>query len=78
MNAVILDSTLTCPHCGHAETETMPTMLASFSMIASPAEPCSNQSKAIAACFALTVRSNAHPSNSINLVAPGDTTILMG
>ncbi|NOU23246.1 MAG: hypothetical protein HOO93_15960 [Methyloglobulus sp.] len=25
MNAVILDSTLTCPYCGHAETETMPT-----------------------------------------------------
>ena len=25
MNDVILDSTLTCPHCGHAETETMPT-----------------------------------------------------
>ena len=25
MSAVILDSTLTCPHCGHAETETMPT-----------------------------------------------------
>ena len=27
MNAAIyvLDSTLTCPHCGHASTETMPT-----------------------------------------------------
>jgi transcription elongation factor Elf1 len=25
MNAVMLESTLTCPHCGHAETETMPT-----------------------------------------------------
>ena len=25
MNGVILDSTITCPHCGHAETETMPT-----------------------------------------------------
>lgn len=25
MSAVILGSTITCPHCGHAETETMPT-----------------------------------------------------
>jgi hypothetical protein len=45
-------------------------MPASFSMIASPAAPCSNRSKVIAACFALTVRLNAHPFNSINPVAP--------
>ncbi|MDD2722864.1 MAG: GDCCVxC domain-containing (seleno)protein [Methylovulum sp.] len=25
MNDVVLDSIITCPHCGHAETETMPT-----------------------------------------------------
>jgi hypothetical protein len=25
MNTVILDSTLTCPNCGHVKTETMPT-----------------------------------------------------
>ena len=25
MTAVILESTLTCPECGHAKTETMPT-----------------------------------------------------
>jgi hypothetical protein len=25
MNDVILESTLTCPSCGHAKTETMPT-----------------------------------------------------
>ena len=25
MNAVIAESTLTCPECGHAKTETMPT-----------------------------------------------------
>jgi hypothetical protein len=24
MTAIILESTITCPHCGHAETETMP------------------------------------------------------
>jgi hypothetical protein len=25
MKAVILESTITCPHCGHAEKEIMPT-----------------------------------------------------
>ena len=25
MKDVILESTITCPYCGHAETETMPT-----------------------------------------------------
>ena len=25
MSTVILDSTLTCPHCGHVKTERMPT-----------------------------------------------------
>lgn len=25
MNAVVLESTLTCPHCGHAQQEVMPT-----------------------------------------------------
>jgi len=30
MNEVILDSTLTCPHCEHAETETMPTDACQF------------------------------------------------
>ena len=25
MSAVILESTITCPHCGHAEKEIMPT-----------------------------------------------------
>jgi hypothetical protein len=30
MNGVILDSTITCPHCGHAETETMPTDACQF------------------------------------------------
>ncbi|MPQ65721.1 MULTISPECIES: GDCCVxC domain-containing (seleno)protein [unclassified Pseudomonas] len=25
MNAVILESVLTCPHCGHIQQETMPT-----------------------------------------------------
>lgn len=25
MSAVILESTITCPNCGHAEKETMPT-----------------------------------------------------
>ena len=24
MNDIVLESTLTCPHCGHAKTETMP------------------------------------------------------
>ena len=69
MNDVILASTLTCPHCGRAEKETMPTVPVYFSMNANTAEPCLNQSKAIAACFALTVRLNAHPYN-INPVAP--------
>ncbi len=30
MNGVILDSTITCPRCGHAETETMPTDACQF------------------------------------------------
>ncbi len=25
MSGLILESTITCPHCGHAATETMPT-----------------------------------------------------
>ncbi|MFA7351592.1 MAG: GDCCVxC domain-containing (seleno)protein [Methylotenera sp.] len=25
MSAIILDAVLTCPHCGHAKTEPMPT-----------------------------------------------------
>jgi hypothetical protein len=33
MNDVILDSTLTCPYCGHAETEIMPTDARQFSKI---------------------------------------------
>jgi hypothetical protein len=41
-----------------------------FSMNVSPAEPYSNQNKGIAACFALTVQSNARQSSSINPVAP--------
>jgi hypothetical protein len=39
-------------------------------MNASPAKPCSNPSKGIAACFAHTVRSNARRSSNKNLVAP--------
>lgn len=30
MNSVIPESTITCPHCGHAETETMPTDACQF------------------------------------------------
>jgi hypothetical protein len=30
MNAVILESILTCPHCGHAKRETMPTDACQF------------------------------------------------
>ena len=30
MNRVILDSTITCPQCGHTETETMPTDACQF------------------------------------------------
>ncbi len=30
MNAVILESTITCPHCGHPETEIMPTDACQF------------------------------------------------
>jgi hypothetical protein len=44
-------------------------MPACFSMNVRPAEPCSNQKKAIAAFFALTVRSNARQFSNINLVA---------
>ena len=25
MSGLVLESTITCPHCGHAETESMPT-----------------------------------------------------
>jgi hypothetical protein len=39
-------------------------------MNVSPAEPYSNQNKGIAACFALTVQSNARQSSSINPAAP--------
>jgi hypothetical protein len=30
MNDVILESIIICPHCGHAETETMPTNACQF------------------------------------------------
>ena len=30
MKDVILESTITCPYCGHAETETMPTDACQF------------------------------------------------
>lgn len=30
MNDVILESIIVCPHCGHAETETMPTDACQF------------------------------------------------
>ncbi len=30
MSAVILESVLTCPHCGHAQQETMPTDACQF------------------------------------------------
>lgn len=30
MSAVILESVLTCPHCGHAQPETMPTDACQF------------------------------------------------
>ncbi len=30
MHATILDSVLTCPHCGHAKRETMPTDACQF------------------------------------------------
>lgn len=30
MSTVILDSTLTCPYCGHSKTETMPTDACQF------------------------------------------------
>ena len=30
MNTVILESVLTCPHCGHAKRETMPTDACQF------------------------------------------------
>lgn len=30
MSTVILDSTLTCPHCGHSQTESMPTDACQF------------------------------------------------
>lgn len=28
--AIVLDSTITCPHCGHARTETMPVEACQF------------------------------------------------
>ncbi|WP_405120304.1 GDCCVxC domain-containing (seleno)protein [Pseudomonas leptonychotis] len=30
MSAIILESVLTCPHCGHAQQETMPTDACQF------------------------------------------------
>ena len=30
MSTVILESVLTCPHCGHAQKETMPTDACQF------------------------------------------------
>lgn len=47
-------------------------MPACFSMNVSPVESCLSQSKGIAACFALTVRLNAHPYNNISPVVVYD------
>jgi len=51
---VILESEITCPECGHRETETMPTDACQWfydckACGALPAAPCSNPKKAIAA-----------------------------
>ena len=58
---VILRSLITCPHCGAAREETMPTDACVYSTSAPPAGRCFARSPAIAACSARSARSPVRP-----------------
>ena len=65
-----LESTLTCPSCGHQSVETMPTDAASSSMTARAAGRSLSPSLAIVACSVPMARSRAHRSRAVPLL-PG-------
>src|SRR2546422_3518910 len=63
-NMTVLTATLTCPHCGHEKTETMPTNACLTSTSARPVEPFFDRSLETAASSAPMGRADAHPGKT--------------
>ena len=75
---MILESTITCPHCATAKLETMPTNACQFFYVCSGCGVKLRPKEAIAACSALTGRwrvrrckANAPASRVLHPAAPG-------
>ncbi len=64
----ILESTITCPNCGHRESETMPTDACQFFMIANSVALSLNPKQGIVVCSAPKVQLIAHLFNNRKLV----------
>ena len=56
MAAIVLDSVLTCPHCGFATRETMPTDACQFYYECSNCKTVLRPALETAACFAAMAR----------------------
>lgn len=66
MTRVTLESVLTCPLCGHAKRETMPTDTCSTSTSVSFTKRCCGLNRATAACFAPGALYHAPPLQRAN------------
>ena len=67
--AAILQSTITCPECGHKKEETMPTDACQFFMNVRSVKKCSSLREMIVVSIVATVQCLARLFNQIKIVA---------